>query len=171
MRITWGLIYRQKNSPLLSEENAEDEKISRGTTSVCRSLAIATFTSVSQHSRSVTGTPVAAYLKMFGALLAGGILQKFRHCLAPTDSSLKTFDLLTCSCSNAFTVNNCITKISASQDFTRKNHKIKMKKLLTKALRYDIINRRLMWAFLSAPKNAARISESIMKERCFSCTQ
>ena len=36
---------------------------SRGTTSVYRFLTIAAFKSVKQHSCSVTGTPVAAYLK------------------------------------------------------------------------------------------------------------
>ena len=35
--------------------------MTRGTTSIYRFLTIAAFQSVKQHSRSVTGTPVAAY--------------------------------------------------------------------------------------------------------------
>ncbi len=41
--------------------NTEDG-INRGTTSIYRYLAITAFKSVKQHSGSVTGTPVAAYL-------------------------------------------------------------------------------------------------------------
>ena len=62
----------------------------RGTTSVYRCLATAALESVKQHSRSVTGTPVAAYLVYpFGAQLTGCIHRGLPCCLAPTDNSLK----------------------------------------------------------------------------------
>ncbi len=64
----------------------------RGTTSVYRCLATAALESVKQHSCSVTGTPVAAYLDPpFGAQLTGCIHRRLPCCLAPTDNSLKGY--------------------------------------------------------------------------------
>jgi hypothetical protein len=93
---------RENKKPPYSKMNTEDEK-TRGTTSIYRNLAITAFPSANQHSRSVTGTPVAAYsVNPFGALLAECIQQERPHCLAPPDNSLKASKMPTCFCSNAF---------------------------------------------------------------------
>ena len=59
-----------KNALCIPIKNTEDEKLSRGTTSVRRFLAKATF-SGTKYLSSVTGTPVASYYgsNRFSALL------------------------------------------------------------------------------------------------------
>ena len=54
-------LQKQKSSVSGSEYRGRD--ISRGTTSIYRFLTITAFSSVKQHSCSMTGTPVAAYLR------------------------------------------------------------------------------------------------------------
>ena len=56
------LLTEQKKSSV-SDSEYRGRDISRGTTSIYRFLTIAAFSSVSQHSCSMTGTPVAAYLR------------------------------------------------------------------------------------------------------------
>ena len=53
----------KKTRPPYSEIEYRGRENTRGTTSVYHDLTAATFQSVHQHPRSITGTPVAAYLE------------------------------------------------------------------------------------------------------------
>jgi len=101
-------LFGKKTRPPYSNLEYRGRDISRGTTSVYRFLAITALESVKQHSCSVTGTPVAAYLKIsFVRCTARRMYSVWgSHYLAPTGNSLQGSSKLTYSSSNAF--NSCI---------------------------------------------------------------